>query len=580
MSDKLSLDNSSYPEIYEKAMDRLRTQAPWWSHRELSDPGITLLEMWALLSDMQSYYMDQVQESHYRKYLKLLGCRQDPGACARVWIFFDHVTKDCRVPAGTKILADRMVFETEEEIVLRANKVKGFYQNTNQNANRNQAKSMYMFRKNRFSLQQVEGEEMFSFTLEQPVEPGEELRFFVLLDEKGKRNPAARDFSMVRLGWEYLTEQGWVEAGVLRDDTCGLLYSGCISLHMKEKMLSGEDRGYEIRCRILEGAYDAPPALYRICLHAVTALQKNTLSMEEMLIPDKRGCIVLRSYLAGTGELRVFTKGYGNAWRDITADCHIDPPVRTGDDHRRIQLPGETYPDRVKVVSCLGSFPGEYMPCNITGVTSQEISLPWDRLKKDSVKLMLRSAAEEDLYREYTVQEPEEDGREYAWHWQEDENTIVLGDGRHGAIPEPAQDGLLLTSLVLWEGEKGNLSIGRLGKWEKPELFGEITCTNYMTGREGRDALKPSEQFAKMKGLLQGRNRMVTAGDIRRIAMDTPGLMIREASAAWRNGMIEVTIYPAVTLTEEYCRRKYRRCVQEYLEPYRMLGSRISVIVE
>ncbi len=44
-----SLDDSSYRAVYEKAMERLQRQAPWWTHRELSDPGITILELWALL---------------------------------------------------------------------------------------------------------------------------------------------------------------------------------------------------------------------------------------------------------------------------------------------------------------------------------------------------------------------------------------------------------------------------------------------------------------------------------------------------------------------------------------------------
>lgn len=86
MLEEMKLDDGSYGEIYEKAMGRLRAQAPWWTHREVSDPGITLLEMWALLFDMQSFYLDQVQEEHYRKYLKLLGMEPDEGRQAFVWV--------------------------------------------------------------------------------------------------------------------------------------------------------------------------------------------------------------------------------------------------------------------------------------------------------------------------------------------------------------------------------------------------------------------------------------------------------------------------------------------------------------
>ena len=85
MPGQISLDDSSFEELYGQAMKRIRRQAPWWTHTEVSDPGIMLAEMWAMLTDMQSFYLDQVQESHYRKYLKLLGIRPEEGECARTW---------------------------------------------------------------------------------------------------------------------------------------------------------------------------------------------------------------------------------------------------------------------------------------------------------------------------------------------------------------------------------------------------------------------------------------------------------------------------------------------------------------
>ncbi len=121
MLEKISLDESSYESVYENAVTRIQKAAPWWTHREASDPGITLLEMWSVLADMQSFYLDQVQESHYRKYLKLLGIPLQEEKCASAWVSFEEVARDCRIPRGTKLTADKMVFETEEEEELTAN---------------------------------------------------------------------------------------------------------------------------------------------------------------------------------------------------------------------------------------------------------------------------------------------------------------------------------------------------------------------------------------------------------------------------------------------------------------------------
>lgn len=579
MPNRLSLDDSSYAVIYEKAMERLREQAPWWTNTEISDPGITLLEMWAILSDMQSFYLDQIQESHYRKYLKLLGCAPDEGESAFAWVFFDNVSADCTVPEGTRLLADRMVFETEEETRLTGNRVVGFYQESG----RNRANTMFMFRKNRFSLQGAvsDEKELFSFALREPAE--KEFCFFVLLDERGRRNPAEPDFYMARLAWEYLTGEGWREARVLRDETAGLLYSGRVCLHMEQPMISQAGTGYVIRCRIKEGSFDAMPVLYRICLNACRVSQKNTLCREErVLLAKEKNTIALKSYAAKTGELRLFRKRGKNMWQEITEECVLEPPITPERQERSVHLipnkpgQGDTV---IKIVCSIRGTEEEYGPCHITGVTSQQLALPWESVMRSSVKLMLRSHTGSCLYRECAGVEPEEDRYEYAWHWQENEAVIVLGDGRHGDIPKEAEDGLLLTSLALWEGEKGNVSIGRIAQWERPELFPDITCANLMPGKGGRNRRKPSEQFAAIKDMFQRQNRMVTEEDISRLAMETPGLMLREARAEWKDGMTVVTIFPAKPLNDRYCQEKYINSTLRYLEQYRMAASRIRVVI-
>lgn len=563
------MDDSSYDSNYERAMERLSLQAPWWTHKALSDPGITLLEMWALLVDMQSYYMDQVQESHYRKYLKLLGIREDMGECAAAWVSFGGVDESCIIPRGTKLLADRMVFETEEEEELTANALVGFYQRPGKNL----VNIMNISRKNRFRLQEDKEGTLFSFVLQKPVEAGRQLRLYVLLDEKEKRNPAGRDFYMAQLAWEYRTEKGWQEARVLRDDTRGLLYSGMLCLLPEQGAGCNTDGGCQIRCRVKAGAYDVPPVLYKLCLNVVRVVQKNTLCSEETAEFSK-DCsrVALRSYLAKTGSLRVFQRQKEDIWKDITADCRMDPPVTAEQRERALFFEGE---GQVKVL-CMAE---ELAAYPVTGVAAQQIPLPWENLMQNSVELMLGQDSGSGLYRMYRREEPEEERYDNAWHWQEGENVIVLGDGRHGDIPKPSGDGLRLTSLALWEGAKGNVAIGRISQWEKPELFPGISCSNLLEGRGGRERKKPSEQFAEISKVLMRENRMVTEEDIRALALETPGLLLQAAKAEWRDGAAVVTVFPAKPLKSAYCVERYRSQVAEYLESFRMAGSRMEVVV-
>lgn len=569
-----SLDDSSYRKILEKAMERLRSQAPWWTHREVSDPGVTLLELWALLADMQSYYLDQIQESHYRKYLKLLGIPMDEGSCARAWIFYDNVDKDRIIPPGTKLLADQMVYETEGEMELTTNSLTGFYQGDG----RNQIEVMKMRRKNQFALR---GEDpLFTVTLKYAVEPGETLTFFVLLNEQKKRNSVEGDFYMARLAWEYQTAEGWQEAQVDLDETKGLLYSGRIRLRVEGFMADGGN-GFAIRCRIKEGCYDILPELYRIRLNVGAAVQQETLCQSEhVLLSAKHPCAVLKSYLAKTGNLRVLLRRQ-DEWEDITQRCRIDPPI-TSEMPNRFVWPEAECLDGEKAVECqiVCSAPdvdSQYRPCLITGVTSQQIVLPWEGILHGRLELMLRQKTGGNRYREYQLQEPEETSRDNGWHWCGE--SIVLGDGRHGDIPQEAEDGLLLTSLVLSNGGKGNVAIGKIQKWEKPELFGTVKLNNPMVGGGGKTGAKPSEQFAEAAKLLKWQNRLVTKEDIQQHAKKTPGLIIKEADVAYQNGIIKVTVFPEGSIQDKYCLEKYRSMTAKHLEQYRMAAMRIEVAV-
>lgn len=563
----LRLDDSSYTDIWEKAVRRLQERADWWSHRELSDPGITLLEMWAVLCDMQSFYLDQIQESHYRGYLKLLGIPADQGSCACVRILFRGVVQDCVLPAGTKILADTMVFEISEETELTDNRICGLFREEDQY----RAPAMLLSRKFSFSLKNPEA--LFSILLEKPLKEERRFSIYILLDERQKRSPAVPGFSLVRLVWEYRTEGGWRAAQILRDETAGLLYSGCVSLKTDCPMAARKDGSYEIRCRVAEGEYDALPTLYRIGVNAVEAVQRDTrCCYENGRFSPVCHRVEMKSYLARTGRIRVFAGQGEGLWKEITEECRIDSPATDQGKNRYVYFQGDA---DVKFVCSAEGFEEEYRPCPITGVTAQRIAFPWKNILRDSVELML-AEDEEGLYREYRRTDPEEICVPAAWHWGEGESEIVFGDGRHGDIPKASEKGLLLTSLALFEGEEGNVSIGRIRRLEKPELFPNMQCTNLMTGKGGRGAKSPAEQFREAGAALVRPNRIVTREDAEELAGRVPGLLVQEAGAEWKDNRLVVTIRPKVPLGR-YCRERYRDMAEAYLEQYRPAGAGIRV---
>lgn len=563
----LKLDDSSYTAIWERVVHRLQERSGWWSHREFSDPGITLLEMWAVLCDMQSFYLDQIQESHYRGYLKLLGIPADQGSCACVRTLFRRVAEECVLPPGTKLLADTMVFETVVEEELTDNRICSLIRG----ADGYRAPAMLFSRKCSFALKR--SEVLFSILLEKPLKAGHRFSLYVLLDERRQRNPPAPGFSLVRLAWEYETEGGWRTARTLRDETEGLLCSGYVCLETDFPMKAGQDGSCEIRCRVAEGEYDELPTLYSISMNTVEAVQRDTRCCQEYgSFSQSCAGIELRSYLAKTGRIRVFAGLGEGLWKEITGECRMDPPVTAGGQKRYVYFHGNA---DVKLVCSAEGFEEEYRPCPITGVTAQRIVLPWKNILRDSVELML-AQDEEGLYREYRMTDPEEIRVPAAWHWGE-EGEIVFGDGRHGDIPKASEGGLLLTSLALFEGERGNVSIGRVRRLERPELFPNMSCINPMTGRGGRDRKSFAEQFREAGAALSGLNRIVTGEDAAELAVRVPGLLIQEAAAEWRENRLVVVIRPKAASMGKYCTERYREIAEAYLEQYRPAGIKIQV---
>lgn len=595
MPERIELDDGSYEGFYQKAMERLFCQAAWWTHRELSDPGITQLELWALLSDMQSFYMDQIQESHYRKYLKLLGVRPDHGSMAYTWLGLEHVQAPLCLPAGTKFLADKMVFETTEEVLLTDNRLTAFFmpREADDKQLQNMTRQMGMSRKYAFPMSETCM--LFCFMLQKAVMAEKTLQLFLLLREKEERNPVEDPgFYMAGISWVYRTKKGWKPATVLLDETKGLLYSGQVILKMDEGMEKEEtEAGYPVCCIVTEGAYDVLPVLYKICLNTVKVVQKDTLCVEEYASWSPEAIpIPLKSYLGKTGVIRVFLQQEGEVagkevFREITSYCRISPAVTSLREERYVVvqcLPADCILDkrdkRIKFVCSADSLQQDFTESRITGLPAQEAVLPWETIYRDSIRLQLRTGEGSPFFCTYECREPEAE-QQWAFHMADEENTLLFGDGRHGRIPEPSRDGLVFTNLELFEGCHGNVAIGKINRWERTELSEEISCKNLLPGRGGRDRRLSSEIFENIQQMWERPYRAVTAQDYAKLAAMTPGLIIKKAEArVLEKGHVKLTVYSHDSMSAEYCIEKYKQEIQKQMEPYRIITGTMEVEIK
>jgi hypothetical protein len=67
-----NLDDRSYSELVEEARALIPKHAPEWTNHNPSDPGITLIELFAYLTEMLIYRLNQVGDANIYTFLKLL----------------------------------------------------------------------------------------------------------------------------------------------------------------------------------------------------------------------------------------------------------------------------------------------------------------------------------------------------------------------------------------------------------------------------------------------------------------------------------------------------------------------------
>jgi len=77
-----SLDDRSFQDLLDELRTRIPLYCPEWTDHNVSDPGITLLELFAWLVDILLYRLNQVPFKHHVRLLELLGIQLEPPRAA------------------------------------------------------------------------------------------------------------------------------------------------------------------------------------------------------------------------------------------------------------------------------------------------------------------------------------------------------------------------------------------------------------------------------------------------------------------------------------------------------------------
>ena len=67
-----TLDDRTYADLVREGLELIPSSAPGWTNHNASDPGITLVELFAYLAEIHLYRVDRVSAASKAKFLKLL----------------------------------------------------------------------------------------------------------------------------------------------------------------------------------------------------------------------------------------------------------------------------------------------------------------------------------------------------------------------------------------------------------------------------------------------------------------------------------------------------------------------------
>jgi predicted phage baseplate assembly protein len=119
------LDDLRFQSLVDEARRRIIRYCPEWTEYNLSDPGITLIELFAYMTEALGYRLNQVPEKNYIRFLDMIGLQLQPASSARAELTFrlsvpfpinpgDQTS--AVVPQGTEV-ATRATMEGEEETI-------------------------------------------------------------------------------------------------------------------------------------------------------------------------------------------------------------------------------------------------------------------------------------------------------------------------------------------------------------------------------------------------------------------------------------------------------------------------------
>jgi predicted phage baseplate assembly protein len=300
----VTLDDRRFQDIVDQAKSMIPHYCPEWTDHNVSDPGVTLVELFAWMTDLLLYRLNQVPDKMYVKFLEMIGVRLEPPRAASVPVTFylsAAQPADVTIAENTEIATIRteamsaIIFTNEKDLIIRRPELIGAFTRDVDRSEEQQWEE--------HDLTQIDlpGHSIKMFSPD--PNPGDafylgfkpDLSNHVLALVMDNEYAGGRgvDPNNAPIQWEVWSggAKRWAECEVEADTTKGFNVSGEFVLHLPP-MAKVEFRGipaYWLRCRNIDkgehNRYEESPEISRLRIesrgitgparHAVTVLNED-----------------------------------------------------------------------------------------------------------------------------------------------------------------------------------------------------------------------------------------------------------------------------------------------------------------
>ena len=486
-----NLDDRRWADLVEEGRSLIPLYAPDWTDHNIHDPGITIVELFAWIAEMDIYQLNRISDEHRRKFMALVGITPAPPRPASTVIGFtlqDAATETVELNSTTELGAkDAFGDETRFRILDSITVAPGHLVAI-------QVKDAAGYRDLTDLWQRGEPFAAFGAT----AEPGSEIYlgfdralaqdlpislFFKFAgsassdEERGRLieeaaaqaracQPPAYDiackakaglpdaskaevprFHWGRTGWEFLTEvageKRWMGLDSNRqqviDDTRAMTLDGGVIINIPRAMKTASvgkvaQELYYLRCRFEAGAYDAPPTIETVVLNAVRAEQSTPVSKNWTIVP---GVIATGNAPAPGNPTKVRFKL--NQKREII-ELSFDDSDRDAPEFLLLDYApaAANAPGRLTLEAIIAGFGN--------GRPDQEFTLRAVEVDQESFRLF---TFEESIWRQWSLRPDFEASTRSSHHFLLDstDGVVTFGDGEDGAGEEFLDERLRLEQI-------------------------------------------------------------------------------------------------------------------------------------